>query len=87
MTRIVRFRSMLDQHLPKKKDLGFAGADPNHIHFTVCADVPLARTKSAEVAKVLIAHPKIDVNAWSSELKRSQICHNSPCLWRRGALC
>ena len=68
MTRIVRFRSMLDQHLPKKKDLGFAGADPNHIHFTVCADVPLARTKSAEVAKVLIAHPKIDVNAWSSEL-------------------
>jgi len=44
------------------KSLLDKGADPNHIHFTVNSDVPLARTKSAEVAKVLIAHPKIDVN-------------------------
>ena len=38
------------------------GADPNHLHPTVCCDVPLARTKCPEVAKLLLAHPEIDVN-------------------------
>ena len=39
------------------------GADPNHIHFTLDTSHPLCRTKSAAVAKLLIAHPQIDVNA------------------------
>ena len=34
----------------------------NHVHFEVCCDVPLARTKSPEVAKLLLAHPEINVN-------------------------
>lgn len=38
------------------------GADPNHIHFMVNPNHPLCRTTSPEVAKVLLAHPKIDVN-------------------------
>ncbi|CAK9002415.1 unnamed protein product [Durusdinium trenchii] len=38
------------------------GADPNHVHFTVCSDVPLCRTKSPEVARLLVEHPQIDVN-------------------------
>ena len=38
------------------------GADPNHIHFMVNPNHPLCRTRSPEVAKVLLAHPKIDVN-------------------------
>ena len=38
------------------------GADPNHIHFTLCSSVPLCRTTSPEVARVLVAHPNIDVN-------------------------
>lgn len=38
------------------------GADPNYINFMVNCDHPLCRTKSAEVAKVLLAHPKINVN-------------------------
>ena len=39
-----------------------AGADPNHIHFEVCSDPPLLRTRNIEVVKILLAHPKIDVN-------------------------
>ena len=46
-----KVQSLLDQ-----------GADPNHIHFTVNPNHPLCRTTSAEVAKLLISHPKIDVN-------------------------
>ena len=38
------------------------GADPNHIHFMVNPNHPLCRTTSPEVARVLLAHPKIDVN-------------------------
>lgn len=38
------------------------GADPNHIHFMVNPNHPLCRTTSPEVAKLLLAHPKIDVN-------------------------
>lgn len=38
------------------------GADPNYINFMVDFTHPLCRTKSAEEAKVLLAHPKINVN-------------------------
>lgn len=38
------------------------GADPNHVHDTICFDVPLARTSDVQVAKALLAHPKIRVN-------------------------
>jgi len=38
------------------------GADPNHVHDTICFDVPLARTSSVQVAKALLAHPNIRVN-------------------------
>ncbi|CAJ1364484.1 unnamed protein product [Effrenium voratum] len=49
---VEKVRSLLEQN-----------ADPNHVHFEVCCDVPLARTKSPEVAKLLLAHPEINVNA------------------------
>lgn len=48
----------------KVKSLLEQGANPNHVHFAVNSSVPLIRTSSAEVAKVLLEHPKIDVN-WS----------------------
>eukprot|EP00438_Fugacium_kawagutii_P007537 Skav228220 [mRNA] locus=scaffold43:222831:226795:- [translate_table: standard] len=51
----------------KVKALLDQGASPNHIHFELNCQHPLCRTTSAEVARVLLAHPEIDVNVRSSD--------------------
>jgi len=48
----------------KVSELLEQGADPNFLHSALGGfHVPMAQTKSPEVAKILIAHPDIDVNA------------------------